>query len=55
MPRLVLSASLLKKRIENKAYAYGVSSVVAALIGEYVIDLLRGGGRLELHAEPATH
>lgn len=37
----VLSAHLLKRRIELKAYAYGVSSVVATLLGEYVVDLLR--------------
>ena len=36
-----LSLFLLKRRIENKAYAYGVSSVVATLISEYVVDLLR--------------
>lgn len=36
-----LSLFLLKRRIENKAYAYGVSSVVATLLGEYVVELLR--------------
>jgi hypothetical protein len=32
---------LLKRRVETKAYAYGVSSTVAALLGEYVVELLR--------------
>lgn len=41
MQKHALSASLLKRRIETKAYAYGVSSTVAALLGEYVVDLLR--------------
>jgi hypothetical protein len=41
MPKTSLSAPLLKSRIENKAYAYGVSPVVSSLLAEYVIDLLR--------------
>lgn len=41
MPRTHLSASELKKCIEVKAYAYGVSAPVSTLIGEYVIKLLR--------------
>lgn len=32
---------MLRRRIETKAFAYGVSSVVATLLAEYVIDLLR--------------
>ena len=41
MSPIALSALELKKRIEKKAFAYGVSSVVATLLGEYVIELLR--------------
>lgn len=41
MQKRALSASLLRQRIETKAFAYGVSSVVATLLAEYVIDLLR--------------
>ncbi len=41
MQRRALSASLLRQRIETKAFAYGVSSTVATLLGEYVVDLLR--------------
>lgn len=41
MQRRALSASLLRRRIETKAFAYGVSSTVATLLGEYVVDLLR--------------
>lgn len=41
MKKHALSASLLRRRVETKAYAYGVSSTVAALLGEYVVDLLR--------------
>jgi hypothetical protein len=31
---------LLKRRVETKAYAYGVSSTIATLLGEYVVELL---------------
>ncbi len=41
MQRRALSASLLRQRVETKAYAYGVSSTVATLLSEYVVDLLR--------------
>lgn len=41
MQKHALSAPQLRRRIETKAYAYGVSSTVAALIGEYVVELLR--------------
>ena len=41
MQKRALSASLLRRRIETKAFAYGVSSTVATLLGEYVVDLLR--------------
>lgn len=41
MPNHALSAPQLKRRIETKAYAYGVSSTVATLLSEYVVDLLR--------------
>ncbi|MFH1405148.1 MAG: hypothetical protein ABIH21_03570 [Patescibacteria group bacterium] len=36
-----ISASYLKKRIEEKAFVFGVSDAVATLIGEYVVELLR--------------
>ena len=41
MQAVVLSASKLKQDIETKAYAYGVSSAVCALLGEYVIELIK--------------
>lgn len=41
MKKQTLSAPQLRRRIENKAFAYGVSSTVATLIGEYVVALLR--------------
>jgi len=41
MSHATLSLSLLKRRIENKAFAYGISSTVGVLLAEYVIDLLR--------------
>jgi|GEM_PF-1839523 hypothetical protein len=41
MQPVVLSASKLKQEIETKAFAYGVSSAVCALLGEYVIDLIK--------------
>jgi hypothetical protein len=41
MQKHALSAPLLKRRIETKAFAYGVSSTVATLLSEYVIELLR--------------
>ncbi len=36
-----LSASQLKRNIEHKAYAYGVSPAVSTLLGEYVVELIR--------------
>lgn len=41
MPDTALSVSLLRRRIETKAFAYGVSSTVATLLSEYVVELLR--------------
>jgi len=41
MTKVTLSASELKRHIEIKAFAYGVSETVSTLIGEYVVDLLR--------------
>lgn len=41
MQAVVLSASKLKQQIETKAFAYGVSSVVSTLLGEYVIELIQ--------------
>ena len=46
-----ISASQLKKRIEIKAYAYGVSSVVSTLLGEYVVELLRDAAGLTQPAQ----
>lgn len=53
MPTILLSAKLLQERIERKAYAYGVSSAVAVLISEYVIELLREAGRGQNAPVPA--
>ncbi|MFC1787879.1 hypothetical protein ACFLZY_01520 [Patescibacteria group bacterium] len=41
MAKIIVSASNLKEQIETKAYAYGVSSAVATLLGEFVVNLLR--------------
>ncbi len=41
MPKIAISAFKLKKQVEQKAYAYGTPPAVAALLGEYVIDILR--------------
>ncbi len=40
MQNTELSVPLLKRRVETKAFAYGVSSTVATLLGEYVVELL---------------
>lgn len=40
MPNIALSVPLLKQRVETKAFAYGVSSTIATLISEYVVELL---------------
>lgn len=53
MPTVVLSAPLLKKRVERKAFAYGVSSTVATLISEYVVELLREASKNQSAAAPA--
>jgi hypothetical protein len=50
MPAIPISVSSLKKRVERKAYAYGVSSTVAALLGEYVIEVLREAGGVRVPA-----
>jgi hypothetical protein len=41
MPKIAISAHRLKQQVEQKAFAYGTPPAVAALLGEYVIDLLR--------------
>jgi len=41
MPTLLVSAKQLRKDMETKAYAYGVSSAVAGLLGDYIVDYLR--------------
>lgn len=41
MQKIALSVPLLRRRVETKAYAYGVSSTVSVLLGEYVVELLR--------------
>lgn len=53
MTPVVLSAPVLKKRVERKAFAYGVSSTVATLISEYVIELLREASRDQNATFPA--
>jgi|LakMenEpi03Aug12_release.lakeMendotaPanAssembly.Ray.scaffolds.fasta_scaffold5113681_1 hypothetical protein len=35
-----LSLLELKKRLEARAFTYGVSSAVSTLLGEYVLELL---------------
>ncbi len=40
MQNIALSVPLLKRRVETKAFAYGVSSTVATLLSEYVVELL---------------
>lgn len=44
MQGTTLSASQLKMHVERKAFAFGVPEVVAILIGEYVVDLVREAG-----------
>lgn len=41
MHKSPLTASELKYKVEEKAYAFGVSKVVSTLIGEYVIELIK--------------
>lgn len=41
MTAVRLKASDLKRCVERKAYAYGVSSVVSTLLGEYVVELIK--------------
>ena len=41
MSKTYILASQIKKQVETKAYAYGISSVVSALLGEYVVEMLR--------------
>jgi hypothetical protein len=45
MPNIALSVPLLRRRIETKAFAYGVSSTVATLLSEYIVELLRQSDR----------
>lgn len=40
MDKKQLSVLELKKQLEARAYVYGVSSAVATLLGEYLIELL---------------
>ncbi len=40
MPKKNLSLLDLKKQLEARAYMYGVSSAVATLLGEYLLELL---------------
>jgi len=47
MSGTVLTASRLKDHVERKAFAYGVPSVVATLLGEYVVDLVREASRIK--------
>mgnify|MGYP006865045591 CR=1 FL=1 len=41
MAKSPLTASELSRRVEEKAYAYGVSKMVATLLGEYIIELIK--------------
>lgn len=38
---ITLSAQHMREEIERKAYAYGVSPVVAFLLGEHAVSVLR--------------
>lgn len=38
---ITLSAQHMREEIERKAYAYGVSPVVAFLLGEHAVTVLR--------------
>lgn len=40
MPKKHLTLLELKKHLEARAYTYGVSSAVATLLGEYLLELL---------------
>lgn len=48
MTPVLVSARELKKAVERKAYAYGISEAVSILLGEYVVDLIKN-----LYAKPA--
>ena len=54
MAKLIISAPLLKKRVENKAYAYGASPIVATLISEYVIKILKEANQQQNLNQPLT-
>ncbi len=41
MSTTTLSTRYLREEIERKAYAYGVSPVVAFLLGEHAVHVLR--------------
>lgn len=41
MSTVTVSLRYLQEEIERKAYAYGVSSVVAFLLGEHAVNILR--------------
>lgn len=41
MPTLIVSTKQLRKDMETKAYAYGVSPAVAGLLGDYIVEYLR--------------
>lgn len=41
MSTVTVSLRYLQEEIERKAYAYGVSSVVAFLLGEHAVNTIR--------------
>lgn len=41
MPHITLSMRSFQQELERKAFAYGISPVVAFLLGEYAVDLLK--------------
>lgn len=45
MTAIPISLSRLKKQVETKAYAYGISPAVSTLLGEYVTALIKRAGR----------
>lgn len=45
MSHITFSARSFQQAIERKAFAYGISPVVAFLLGEYAVDLLKSASR----------
>ncbi len=52
---ITLSAQRMREEIERKAYAYGVSPVVAFLLGEHAVSVLREARAEQLTEAKRTH